>query len=281
MGRKRCARCGEESFPLEWSCWACGQPFVAPADAPTAMPAPVGGGRVRAVALGLALLLGGVLIGYWLGRAGPGNEASHGPAATDLPLVPAPLPTAAQPSVPVQLPPPVIRRLTPIPDPWRHSVSPQVWPPSWPGLGNPAGVTPFPASPWFPASPPPVGFPSAARVPRAVVPPSVRPGAPGSFWTLEAARAASASASWASPREARVRVHNRSPVALQMAMRGPLMQEARIAPGAEIVFPLPPGDYRVTLVARGHADGLLTVTLRAGKECRISFDAAGARIDGP
>jgi hypothetical protein len=295
ISRKTCAQCGEQNLAVDWRCWACGAPLVAaPAgssDATTAMPAasggdrltlmpgapardwptrtplaPLGGVRTVAAAVGVGILLVGVAAGWQLSRWGTQPPPERGLPAPAAPLIPGPTDYARQPAAPIHLPPPVNRQPPPAASPWPPAVGPlPVRPSVRPGGGLPprrfTGLPPGTLRPgWgaLPARPSTgTGTRHGAGPEPAVLP---APGAAGDRPT--------------------VRIQNSASVPVELELAGPVLQNGRLAPGARISFPLPPGSYRLTLTGGGRRERLEGIELRSGRHYSVVFAAGGATVDG-
>jgi hypothetical protein len=293
ISRKTCTQCGEQNLAVDWRCWACGAALVAPTaapsdattvlpgalggdrlsllpaahvrDMPTAMPvAPVGAGRSVLAAVGVAVLLLGVAIGWALSRSVSEPPIERSLPTFAAPVVPGPAAFTPQPTAPVPLPPPV-----------NHP--PGIGSSSWPPMAGP-----FPARPYgvpgrgtppsrfagLPAGGVPPGWGAAAARPSPGL--GMRHGGAGA-----AARPSGLSASAAPPAadgaddQPTIRIQNTAAVPIDLELNGPVPQNARIAPG-EISFPLPPGSYRLTLTGGGHRKHE-DVDLRAGRDHTVIF----------
>jgi hypothetical protein len=78
-----------------------------------------------------------------------------------------------------------------------------------------------------------------------------------------------------------VRVQNNARVPVELELAGPIAQSARVAPGARIAFPVPPGGYRLTLRGAGRRENWGPLELRPGRGCTVVIDPGGATLESP
>jgi hypothetical protein len=294
ISRKTCAQCGEQNLAVDWRCWACGAALIAPTSAPsdattvlpgaiggdrlsllppahpgsapTAMPlSPGGSSRTVAAAVGVAVLLLGVTIGWQLSRwaSEPPRERSVPGAAA--PVVPGPTAFAPQPAEPVHLPPPINPRPAAGGSPWPPAAGPL---PARPYVG-PVGGTPSPRFAGLPPGRVPLGWQALAGRASAGTG-TRRSGAGGASGSSGLSASALHPAPGGGAGRPAIHIQNTAAVPIELELNGPVLQNGRIAPGSEISLPLPPGSYRLTLTGGGqreHED----VELRAGRDHTVVF----------